>query len=116
MEICPFVSGRALKPAEFHDRQAEVQRVLDRLVTSQSTAIIGQPHSGKTSFLNYLLHPESRRQIVGHHLDRSVFAYLNSQNLGDRFDSTRFLETGFNAFNRPVFGRRNLRNLHHCGT
>jgi hypothetical protein len=64
--------------------------LLGRLVTGQSTAIIGQPHSGKTSFLNYLLDQKSRQKIVGDKLDRSIFAYINSQTLGSSFDQPAF--------------------------
>lgn len=90
MEICPFVSGRALRPEEFRNRNRELHRLLGRLVTGQSTAIIGQPHIGKTSFLNYVLERDARQKTVGNRLDRSIFAYIDSQMLGSRFDQPAF--------------------------
>ena len=90
MEICPFVYSRALKPAEFYNRTEELRRLLGRLVTGQSTALIGQPHIGKTSFLNYLLNPKSRQTIVGNKLNQSIFSYIDSQMLSSSFDQPTF--------------------------
>lgn len=90
MEICPFVYGRALKSKEFYNRSGELRRLLGRLVTGQSTALIGQPHVGKTSFLKYLLDDESRQKIVGDRLDHSIFSFVDSQMLGDSFDQPAF--------------------------
>ena len=90
MEICPFVYGRALRPEEFIDRHEEMRRLLGRLVTGQATAVIGQPHIGKTSFLNYLLDKSSRHKIVGNKLDLSIFSYIDSQMLGQSFDQAAF--------------------------
>ncbi len=90
MEICPFVYGRALKPSEFYNRHEELRRLLGRVVTGQAAALIGQPHSGKTSFLNYLMDTRSRRTIIGDKLDRSIFSYIDSQMLGHDFVQTDF--------------------------
>ncbi|MCP4107077.1 MAG: hypothetical protein GY749_16315 [Desulfobacteraceae bacterium] len=90
MEICPFIYGRALKPKEFYNRSGELRRVLNRLITGQSTALIGQPHIGKTSFLNYLVDNESCQKIVDDKLSHSIFYYLDSQLLGTSFDQAAF--------------------------
>lgn len=92
MEICPFVSGRALRPKEFYNREGELRRLLGRLATGQSAALIGQPHSGKTSFLNYVQDPLARRKIAGDKLDHCVFSYIDSQMLEHSFDQTAFWE------------------------
>ncbi|MCP4109688.1 MAG: hypothetical protein GY749_29910 [Desulfobacteraceae bacterium] len=90
MEIYPFVYGRSLKPKEFFNRSGELRRILGRLVTGQSTALIGQPHIGKTSFFNYLMNNESRQNIVGNELDHSIFSYIDSQMLGSNFNQPAF--------------------------
>ena len=90
MEICPFVHGRALRPPEFRGRSGELRRLLGRLATGQSTALIGQPHIGKTSFLNYLSDREARQAIIGDKLDQSIFAYIDSQMLGSSFNQAAF--------------------------
>ncbi|PIE33756.1 hypothetical protein CSA56_10550 [candidate division KSB3 bacterium] len=90
MEVTPFVYGRALRPTEFFDRQEGLRRLLGRLITGQSTAIVGQPHIGKTSFLNYLLNDNVRRQVVGDKLDQNIFSYIDSQMLGHDFNQVAF--------------------------
>ncbi len=49
-----FVYGRPLKPDEFLGREAELGSVINRLHKSESTAVVGEPHIGKTSFLSKL--------------------------------------------------------------
>lgn len=92
MEICPFVYGRALRPKEFYNRDGELRRLLGRLATGQSAALIGQPHSGKTSFLNYVQDPLARRKVAGNKLDHCIFSYIDSQMLEHSFDQTAFWE------------------------
>ena len=69
-----------------------MRRLLGRLATGQSAALIGQPHSGKTSFLNYVLDPRARRKIAGDKLDHCLFSYIDSQMLEHSFDQTAFWE------------------------
>jgi hypothetical protein len=90
MEMSPFVVGRAVAPAEFFNRRGVLRRLLGRLGTGQSTALIGQPHIGKTSLLNYLLDDERRREMVGDGLDQCLFSYLDSQMLGSGFGQADF--------------------------
>lgn len=90
MEICPFVYGRALRPREFYNREEALRRLLGRLVTGQATALIGPAHTGKTSFLNYLLAPESRRKVVGNKLDSGIFSYIDSHMLGKSHNQSAF--------------------------
>lgn len=90
MDICPFIHGRPVRPEEFVDRSNELQRLLGRLVSDQSTAIVGQPKSGKTSLLNYVQDRQRRSKIVGDRLEQSSFAYIDSQMLSSRFDQPAF--------------------------
>ncbi|PID56384.1 hypothetical protein CSB45_11925 [candidate division KSB3 bacterium] len=99
MEICPFVHGRALRPKEFYNRDGELRRLVGRLATGQSAALIGQPHSGKTSFLNYVQDISARRKISGNTLDHCVFSYIDSQMLGHSFDQTAFWEQALRPLN-----------------
>lgn len=49
-----FIYGRSLRGAECVSREAELRTVFNRLRNGESTAIIGEPHAGKTSFLTQL--------------------------------------------------------------
>lgn len=79
--INPYIYGRVVKPSEFIGRKKELRQLFSRIVTGQSTAIIGEPHMGKTSLLNYLLDPKSRKSCVGDRLDRDVFSFLDAKTL-----------------------------------
>lgn len=90
MDICPFIYSRPVRPEECANRASELQRLFSRLLSDQSTAIIGPPKSGKTSLLNYVLDQERRRQIAGDRLDRCLFMYLDAQMLSSQFAQRDF--------------------------
>ncbi len=94
MKISPFIYGRAVTPTEFHNRRRTLRRLLGRLGTGQSTALIGQPHVGKTSLLNYLMDDQHRRALVGDGMDRCILSYLDSHMLGGHFTPSDFWAQG----------------------
>ncbi|MCA9996149.1 MAG: AAA family ATPase [Anaerolineales bacterium] len=77
----PFVYGRALYPAEFIGRKQALRHLFSRLATGQSTALIGQPHLGKTSLLNLLANAEVRQQHVGSHFAQHIFSFVDAHPL-----------------------------------
>ncbi len=54
----PFVHGRTVKQDEFIGRQNELRAILSRIENGESTAVVGDPHIGKTSLLKYIACPE----------------------------------------------------------
>ncbi len=80
-QINPFIYSRAVTPAEFVGREVELRRLFSRLATGQSTAIIGLPHVGKTSLLNFVMDPACRQSQFGAEFDRDVFHVLDAQML-----------------------------------
>lgn len=90
MNICPFIHGRALRPEEFINRERALRYMLGRIATGQSTALVGPPHIGKTSFLKYLRDPDVRQKIVGDSLKYSLFSYIDSQMLGEQVEQAAF--------------------------
>lgn len=81
MELNPFIWGRSLTPTEFVGRKKELRYVLGRLASRQSTAIIGAPHSGKTSLLNLLADAATRQQVAGSRFEHHLFSFLDAQAL-----------------------------------
>jgi hypothetical protein len=63
---------------------------LNRLEKGQATAIVGQPHTGKTSLLRFVLDKVKRDGIVGGKLDRCWFREVDSHMLGRKFDQSAF--------------------------
>jgi len=79
--INPFIHSRAVYPKEFQGREIELRRLFSRLSTGQSTAIIGQPHVGKTSLLHYVLDAETHKSVFGSQFDRNLFNLLDAHTL-----------------------------------
>lgn len=51
----PFFYGNPVSPDQFIGRRREVRRITGRIVNQgQSTAVVGEPRSGKTSLFLYL--------------------------------------------------------------
>lgn len=96
MQINPFIYGRALAPNEFLGRKRGLRHVFGRLATSQSTAIIGQPHIGKTSLLTYIADTEIRRSAVGNGFDNYLFCFLDGQTLHGIETQAEFWQQAFN--------------------
>jgi|GEM_PF-2927886 len=56
----PFRPSKLDKPTDLIGRRAEVRALFSQITTTQSTALIGAPHIGKTSLLTYLADPQVR--------------------------------------------------------
>lgn len=82
MLINPFIYGRSLTPSEFFGRKRLLPRVFGKLATGQSTAIIGEPHIGKTSLLKYIASAQVRGAVgVAAYFDNDLFCLLDAQML-----------------------------------
>jgi conflict system STAND superfamily ATPase len=75
--LSPFIYGRSLSPAEFAGRQVELNRVASRLSKGQSIAVIGQPHIGKTSLLEFISDTNARRQQFEDRFEKNLFVFLD---------------------------------------
>ena len=50
-----FFHGNPVPPDQFLDRRRDLRRIIGRIASQgQSTAVVGEPRSGKTSLLLYL--------------------------------------------------------------
>lgn len=87
----PFIHGNPVEPKDFFNRRQPLRRVVGRIVNGgQSTAIIGEPKTGKTSLLLYLAAPEKRAGLYGQAGERFVFAYLDAQTFDGQFNQAQF--------------------------
>lgn len=86
----PFIYGGPVPPGRFIGRQNEVQFLFDRIVTGQSTAVVGEPHIGKSSLLRYLATPEVRAERLGRAGQRIVFAERDCHALPDDCTPAKF--------------------------
>jgi len=89
--INPFIHGRALTASEFIGRRAALRNVMSCIATRQSVVLVGQPHFGKTSLLNYLLQQRGQTGSA----TRSpvdVLSYIDVHALGDVTGPSGFWE------------------------
>ncbi len=61
----PFRYGKPVPPDRFVGRRSEVRTIFSRILNGESTAVIGEPHIGKSSLLRYIGHPPNRSQHLG---------------------------------------------------
>jgi len=72
-----FTYGRPVRGEQFINRTDELREVLNRIYNGDSTAVVGEPHIGKTSFLLRLSDP---KVLQNHFEDREkdfIFNFLN---------------------------------------
>jgi len=75
----PFFYGDPIPPKLFVGRDRELRRIINRIITGQSTAIIGEPRSGKTSLLLYLAEPTLCQTHYDTHGEQLLFSFLDVQ-------------------------------------
>ncbi|MDY6875335.1 MAG: winged helix-turn-helix domain-containing protein [Chloroflexota bacterium] len=99
----PFFYGNPVPPDQFLDRRRALRRITSRIVNrGQSTAIVGEPHSGKTSLLMYLSAPEIQMELYGEKVERLLFSYMDIQTLSGEFSQAQFWEHGLRPLHKRV--------------
>jgi hypothetical protein len=81
----PFTFGNPIRdPSRFVGRRAEIRQIVSRLTSSahESTSVVGERRMGKTSLLNYLVHPEVA-PVLGLDPQAYCLVYLDFQGLTD---------------------------------
>ncbi|NUM48652.1 MAG: ATP-binding protein [Anaerolineales bacterium] len=63
-QVNPYIYGPPARGKSFINRESELQTLFNRLRTGQSTAIIGEPHVGKTSLLLKMDEPETQAHYL----------------------------------------------------
>jgi len=101
----PFFYGNPVSPDQFLDRQRELRRIAGRIVSQgQSTAVVGEPRSGKTSLLLYLAAPETRDDLYGPDGQMLSFSFIDNQALSGQCNQAQFWELALRPFREEVIG------------
>ncbi|MEW5988020.1 MAG: AAA family ATPase [Chloroflexota bacterium] len=96
----PFFHGNPVSPPRWVDRQRELRRLVGRIVSQgQSTAVVGDPRSGKTSLLMYLADREMRVRLYGLAAPHLVFTFMDAQTFTGQFSQAQFWEVAL----RPLY-------------
>lgn len=86
----PFIYGRPVRGGECVSREEQLRTVFNRLRNAESTAIIGEPHSGKTSFLFQLADPKAHADYLDGDERKFVFANLELHSIADDYKAMDF--------------------------
>ena len=87
----PFNFGSPVSPQGLYGRRYELRRIAGRIMQhGQSSAIIGEPRTGKTSLLNYLVSSAGGEKLFGDVRNRIFFRYLDAQTFGESFSPAMF--------------------------
>lgn len=86
----PFIYGRPVKGSEFIGRKGELSTIFSRLCNGESTAIVGEPHIGKTSLLLQINHPAVREEFLGGDCDQFTFSFIDLLPVDSSFDRSVF--------------------------
>ncbi len=88
----PFIHGRPVRPGEFLDREPELRTIFNRLRKGESTAVVGEPHIGKTSLLLQLADEETQLRYLGDSAQRVKFSSLNLHYISNDYSPSAFWE------------------------
>lgn len=86
----PFIYGRPVRPGEFLDREAELRTIFNRLRNCESTAVVGEPHIGKSSLLLQLADEDTLRIYLGDDARCVVVFPLDLQPISSDYTPTDF--------------------------
>ena len=87
-----FIFRQPVRPDNFLDRQNELRAIFNRLRKGESTAIVGEPHIGKSSLLLKLADKATQRVYLGDDAQRLVVSCLDLQHIGNDYTPTVFWE------------------------
>ena len=87
----PFYHGNPVSSAHFLGRKKELRRASQRICSSQSIAIVGEPRTGKTSVLIYLAAAENITHLYDDETGgQRFFSFLDALSFDDRINQTQF--------------------------
>ncbi|MEM7134581.1 MAG: effector-associated domain EAD1-containing protein [Chloroflexota bacterium] len=92
----PFTYGAPVRPDSFIGRRKEMRRIIGRIVNNgESTALIGEPHIGKSSLLHYLRDERLRPSLYGTHAEQLCFSFLDGHALAGVQQLAEFWQRAF---------------------
>jgi hypothetical protein len=89
----PFIYGDPVPVDRFIGRRSEIRRITNRICSSgSSSALIGEPRSGKSSILKYIKAEENQNRLFGDWAGRLLFVEVDAQNLESDISPIQFWE------------------------
>ena len=72
-----FKHGTPVSGEDFINRENDLKDVFGRLRNGEPSAIVGEPHIGKTSLLHHMQRPETRRHYLGEDDGQFLFQFID---------------------------------------
>lgn len=88
--INPFHYGKPVPPAHHIGRRTEIRTLFSRLANGESSAIVGEPHIGKSSLLCYLADEHVRSEWLGKVSEQQLYIEIDFQLLSANFTPRDF--------------------------
>jgi len=89
-------------PTAFFNRTKALRRIVQRILTGQSVAIIGDPRIGKTTLLRYLMDPANSPALYGNKAGGLIFNILSTQAFHLGFTQADFWELALEPLARRL--------------
>jgi AAA+ ATPase superfamily predicted ATPase len=96
----PFIYGRPVRPGEFLDREAALRTVFNRLRNAESTAIVGEPHIGKTSLLLQIADGATQRVYLGDDTSKFVVSLRDLHPTANDYTPATFWEEALESLRK----------------
>jgi Cdc6-like AAA superfamily ATPase len=88
----PFIYGRPVRPNEFLSRELELRTIFNRIRNGESTAVVGDPHIGKSSLLLKLADEATQRQYLGNDAEALITVSIDLQPISSDYCLEMFWE------------------------
>src|SRR5262245_38543503 len=88
----PFIYGRPVRGREFLNREDELRAILNRLRNGESTAIVGEPHIGKSSLLHRLAAADAQSVYLADEAIHLIISTLDLLPVGGDYAPAVFWE------------------------
>lgn len=86
----PFIYGRPVRPGEFFDRNDSLRTVFNRLRHAESTALVGEPHIGKSSMLLKIAAEKTGLKYLGEELAAAKFCQIDLHPISSAYAPAKF--------------------------
>ena len=86
----PFIYGRPVRPGEFFDRNDSLRTVFNRLRHAESTALVGEPHIGKSSMLLKIAEEKTGQAYLGQDLAGATFCQIDLHPISNLYSPDMF--------------------------
>jgi hypothetical protein len=95
-----FIYGRPVRPGEFLNRENELRTIFNRLRNGESTAVVGEPHSGKSSLLLQVADKLTQKARLGDDTRTLITTLIDLHPISNDYAPVAFWEEALDPLRR----------------